>query len=58
MSEDSSVRVERALMEVLNSHGGPMAVALMRWLVLSEHTYREIVIDIGWPHPGAPDPFT
>jgi hypothetical protein len=43
------MRVERALMEVLNGHSGPVAAALMRWLVHGEHTVRENTVDIGWP---------
>ncbi len=53
--------VESAVTHVLFDHGGPGAVAVVRWLVTGEHADDDaggVIVDHGWPLPGLPDGWT
>lgn len=52
--------VESAVTHVLFDHGGPGAVAVVRWLVTGDHVVGDggFTIDRGRPLPGLPDGWT
>jgi hypothetical protein len=49
--------LESTLMNLLISHGDPVATALIRWLITGEHTAHDVTIDLAWPQPSTPNPF-
>jgi hypothetical protein len=46
--------LESTLIDILIRHSGPVATALIRWLITGEHTARDVTIDLAWPNPVHP----